>query len=53
MNRDHLHWPFFEARHRSLAAELDGWAVQNLHAGHGADVDAQCRALVRQLGEAG
>ena len=53
MDRTHLDWPFFEARHRGLAAELDAWAAQNLHAAHGADVDAQCRALVRQLGAAG
>ncbi|MEO5695881.1 MAG: acyl-CoA dehydrogenase family protein [Burkholderiaceae bacterium] len=52
MDRTHLEWPFFEPRHRELAASLDGWADANLHAAHG-DVDAQCRALVRQLGDAG
>lgn len=48
-----LDWPFFEDRHRQLAAELDAWAGANLHGSHGADVDAECRALVRQLGQAG
>ncbi|HEX6703496.1 MAG TPA: acyl-CoA dehydrogenase family protein [Albitalea sp.] len=52
MDRSHLAWPFFDERHRSLANHLDDWAAANLHHGDG-DVDAQCRALVRQLGEAG
>jgi len=53
MKREHLDWPFFEPRHRALAEELDAWAARELHAGHDADVDAQCRALVRRLGAAG
>lgn len=53
MDRSHLDWPFFEARHRTLAAELGAWAAQQLQAGHAVDVDAACKALVRQLGEAG
>ena len=53
MKTEHLAWPFFEPRHRGLAAELDAWAAQHLHAGHDGDVDAQCRALVKQLGAAG
>ena len=48
-----LDWPFFEPRHRSLATALDAWAVTHLaHAAH-TDIDAACRALVRQLGDAG
>ena len=52
MNRDHLALPFFEDRHRALAEQLDAWCAQHLQPSHD-DVDAQCRALVRQLGTAG
>jgi acyl-CoA dehydrogenase len=50
---EHLHWPFFEARHRGLAAELEQYCAANLGGAHGEDVDAQCRELVRSLGTAG
>src|SRR5205085_5775181 len=46
-------WPFFEQRHRAFAAELDAWAAANVAAVHGPDVDADCRTLVRKLGEGG
>jgi acyl-CoA dehydrogenase len=49
----YLDWPFFEARHRTLARELDTWAAQNISQQHGHDVDAECKALVRALGAAG
>jgi acyl-CoA dehydrogenase len=49
----HLEWPFFDPRHKSLAADLQSWAGANLHENHGADIDAACRKLVRQLGQAG
>ena len=49
----HLDWPFFEPRHRAFAAALDGWAGQTVRDVHGHDVDAQCRQLVRQLGDGG
>jgi len=52
-DRNHLEWPFFEQRHRTLEAELDQWATANLSAAHGHDVDEACRVLVRQLGDAG
>jgi acyl-CoA dehydrogenase len=49
----HLDWPFFEPRHKALAADLDRWAGAELRSSHGKDVDSVCRTLVRQLGEAG
>jgi len=48
-----LDWPFFEARHRELAAALGEWAEKNLSREHRFDVRAECRQLVRRLGEAG
>ena len=57
MNQQHLEWPFFEAQHRALAAELDAAApklIQGLSHGHAtAAVDADCRTLVARLGQAG
>lgn len=50
---NYLKWPFFEPRHRELALALDAWAAANIEQDHGADVDAACRALVKQLGAAG
>jgi len=52
-DRSFLEWPFFDDHHRHLADELDAWCAANLTGEHGADVDDACRALVRQLGEAG
>ena len=49
----HLDWPFFEPRHRELAEALEAWAFRHLSEVHGQDVDAECRALVRALGQAG
>ena len=50
---NYLKWPFLEPRHRELALALDAWAAENIEQDHGSDVDATCRALVKQLGEAG
>src|SRR3979411_3146828 len=50
---DHLDWPFLEPRHKALALELDAWATAHLIAHHGADVDQECRKIVRELGEGG
>jgi acyl-CoA dehydrogenase len=47
-----LDWPFFEARHREMAAALEAWCVAHLPVDHG-DVDAACRALVQVLGNGG
>ena len=49
----YLDWPFFEERHRVLARELEAWATQNISDKHDSDVDAQCKALVRALGQGG
>jgi acyl-CoA dehydrogenase len=49
----HLDWPFFDPRHKSLAADLECWVGANLDEDHGADIDAACRKLVRQLGQTG
>jgi alkylation response protein AidB-like acyl-CoA dehydrogenase len=48
-----LEWPFFEERHRSLARELEAWAAAHVPHVHGADVDAECKTLVRALGQGG
>ena len=48
-----LDWPFYEPRHRELAATLGAWASANLGPNHGDDVDGECRTLVRELGAAG
>ena len=47
-----LNWPFFEDRHRDLAAALDQWCQANLPVDH-TDVDAACKALVAKLGQDG
>jgi acyl-CoA dehydrogenase len=52
-DRSFLDWPFFGDEHRQLAAELEGWCEAELSHGHGDDIDAECRALVRKLGEGG
>ena len=49
----YLDWPFFEPRHAELARALDAWATENIPHGHGSDVDAECKALVKSLGQAG
>jgi acyl-CoA dehydrogenase len=49
----HLALPFFDDRHRALAAELDGWASARLADVDHHDTDRACRTLVRALGEAG
>ena len=51
-DRTFLSWPFFEERHRDLAARLENWCAANLPVDH-ADVDEACRGLVRALGRDG
>jgi acyl-CoA dehydrogenase len=51
---DHLEWPFFDDEHRALAGDIREWAARELwDTPEPDDVDAACRGLVRQLGEAG
>jgi acyl-CoA dehydrogenase len=52
MDRTFLQWPFFEERHRTLAAQIHGWCGKNLPVDH-KDVDAACRGLVKKLGADG
>jgi acyl-CoA dehydrogenase len=49
----HYGWPFFEEKHRKLAAEAEGWAKDNLAHAHGENTDAICKRLVQDLGCAG
>jgi acyl-CoA dehydrogenase len=52
--RSHLGWPFFEPSHRALAREAAAWCEAELPRIRALDeTDAQCRALVSGLGEAG
>jgi acyl-CoA dehydrogenase len=54
-DRSFLDWPFFDDAHRDFARRLDAWCEATLgtgvHAHH--DVDAECRELVRRLGDGG
>ncbi|WP_395613015.1 acyl-CoA dehydrogenase family protein [Allosphingosinicella sp.] len=52
-DRTFLDWPFFDDAHRRLAADLETWCEAELGHGHGDDIDAECRALVRKLGDGG
>ncbi|MGB7269220.1 MAG: acyl-CoA dehydrogenase family protein [Albidovulum sp.] len=47
-----LNWPFFEPRHRALAARLEDWCAAHLPVDH-TDADAACRGLVTLLGDGG
>ncbi|HEY0326477.1 MAG TPA: acyl-CoA dehydrogenase family protein [Allosphingosinicella sp.] len=52
-DRSFLEWPFFDDSHRKLADELEEWCRSELTEEPGDDVDAECRALVRKLGDGG
>jgi acyl-CoA dehydrogenase len=52
-DRSFLDWPFFEERHRELAAALDAWCEENLVNDCEDDVDHACRHLVAKLGAGG
>jgi acyl-CoA dehydrogenase len=51
-DKSFLTWPFFEDRHRVLAAAIDDWCRSHLPMDH-RDVDAACRELVVMLGRDG
>jgi acyl-CoA dehydrogenase len=51
-DKSFLTWPFFEDRHRVLAAAIDDWCRSHLPVDH-RDVDAACRELVSMLGRDG
>jgi acyl-CoA dehydrogenase len=53
IHHEHLEWPFFEERHRTLATDLDRWANEYLKQSESPDVDATCKKLVAELGSAG
>jgi acyl-CoA dehydrogenase len=48
-----LSWPFFEERHRELAAKLELWCEDVIHDAEPGDPDYACRATVAELGKAG
>ena len=48
----HYGWPFFDDRHRALAAQAEAFS-RELHYAHGEDADAVCKRLVQDLGCAG
>ena len=52
-DKSFLTWPFFEDRHRALAAELDAWAAGTLSGLDHSDTDETCRKLVAMLGRDG
>jgi acyl-CoA dehydrogenase len=52
-DRSFLDWPFFDDSHRELAAGLEAWCAAELTHDEAEDVDAECRALVRKLGDGG
>ena len=53
IDRSHLAWPFFEDRHRALAERLADWTLSQPAHEDALGADAQCRAWVRRLGQAG
>ena len=52
-DRTFLDWPFFDERHRVIAAELEDWCGAELTNHHEENVDQACRDLVAKLGSAG
>ena len=42
-DRSFLSWPFFEPKHRELAARLEEWCDEWIHDAEASDPDAACR----------
>ena len=53
MTSSTFQWPFFDDSHRELASSLESWATSSVSQDHSTDPDAECRGLVKQLGDAG
>ena len=53
MDKTYLSWPFFEERHRELAARLEARCDATIHDAPASDPDHACKALVAELGRAG
>jgi acyl-CoA dehydrogenase len=49
-DRTVLGWPFYEPHHAEVLGWADGWCAAN-EVTHDGDVEAECRRLVRSLGE--
>jgi acyl-CoA dehydrogenase len=52
-DRSFLSWPFFEERHRELAASLEDWCQATIHETEASNPDEACRSTVTELGKAG
>ncbi|MGQ0533626.1 MAG: acyl-CoA dehydrogenase family protein [Caulobacteraceae bacterium] len=54
-DRSYLNWPFFEARHRDLAASLNAWLDESPFPHHVSEdkVDAACAEFLAELAEGG
>ncbi len=52
-DRNFLDWPFFDPRHRDLAAQAERWAGSHLRDIDHGDTDNACRKLVAALGAGG
>lgn len=56
-DRSFLTWPFFEPRHRDLAARLEAWCREELadprHPEDDAALDVECRRLLSRLAKGG
>jgi len=48
-----LDWPFFDAKHKTLALDLEKWCATNLDDEHPHDIDQACRDLVKKLASGG